>query len=59
VVFGEKCGFNLVDRKVNYEEVRGNLIDGLTFKLNENLITMQSTALFIEHDCGIFLFAVQ
>ncbi|SFB10320.1 GNAT family N-acetyltransferase [Clostridium frigidicarnis] len=33
----EKCGFELVDREINFREVRGNMYDNLTFKLNKEV----------------------
>jgi RimJ/RimL family protein N-acetyltransferase len=32
-----KCGFDLVDREINYRQVKGEMYDGLTFKLNNDL----------------------
>lgn len=37
ISLAEKCGFEVVSRKVNYREVKGNLYDALTFKLNKDL----------------------
>ncbi|GAA0124762.1 GNAT family protein [Clostridium sp. CTA-19] len=33
----KKCGFKEVNREINIRKVRGNLYDGLTFKLNKEL----------------------
>ncbi len=37
VRLAQKCGFNVVNREVNFREIRGKLYDGLTFKLDESL----------------------